>query len=115
MLDNIWIFVTQLCSVLVYIGIVFGLYRLLAAQKDATIQAKEATIENLQIRLRQIESKIPDILVTLLKDRLKVSQEELERLKQDKDEVICLDIHFTHYVCSVTITVVLVWSTLFGF
>ena len=86
MIDNFWIFVTQLGSVLVYIGIAFWLYRLLAAQKDATIEAKDATIENLQIRLQQAESKIPDTLVTLLEDRLKVSQKELERLKHDKDK-----------------------------
>jgi hypothetical protein len=86
MIDNFWIFVTQLCSVLVYIGIAFGLYRLLAAQKDATIQAKDATIENLQIRLQQAESKVPDTLVTLLENRLKVLQGELERLKYDKDK-----------------------------
>ncbi len=86
MIDNFWIFVTQLASVLVYIGITFRLYRLLASQKDATIEAKDATIENLQTRLQQAESQVPDILVTLLKERQKVSQEELERLKHDKDK-----------------------------
>lgn len=86
MIDNFWILVTQLCSVLVYIGTAFWLYKLLAAQKDATIEAKDATIENLQIQLQQAESKIPDTLVTLLKDRLTASREELGRLKQDKDK-----------------------------
>jgi len=85
MIDNSWIIVTQLGSVLVYVGIAFWLYRLLAAQKDATIEAKDATIENLQIQLQQVESKVPDTLVTLLEDRLNVSQKELERLKHDKD------------------------------
>lgn len=86
MIDNFWIFVTQLGSVLVYICIAFGLYRLLAEQKDATIKAKDATIENLQIQLQQAESNVPDTLVTLLEERLKVSQKELERLKHDKDK-----------------------------
>ena len=86
MIDNSWIFVTQLGSVLVYIGIALWLYRLLVTQKEATIEAKDSTIENLQIQLQQAESKIPDTLVTLLENRLKVSQKELERLKHDKDK-----------------------------
>jgi len=86
MIDNFWIFVTQLVSLLVYVCTALGLYRLLAAQKDATIEAKNATIENLETQLQQVVSKVPDILVTLLQDRLKISQEELERLKRDKDK-----------------------------
>jgi len=86
MIDNFWIFVTQLVSLLVYVCTALGLYRLLAAQKDATIEAKNATIENLKIQLQQAESKVPDTLVKLLQDRLKISQEELERLKHDKDK-----------------------------
>lgn len=86
MIGNFWILVTQLGSVLVYIGIAFGLYRLLAAQKDATIEAKDATIQNLQIRIQEAQNKLPDTLVTLLHDRLQASNEELERLKHDKDK-----------------------------
>jgi hypothetical protein len=56
MIDNFWIFITQLGNVLVYVGTAFLLYRLLAAQKDATIEAKDATIENLQVQLRQADS-----------------------------------------------------------
>lgn len=84
MIDNVWIFVAQLCSVLVYIGIVFGLYRLLASQKDATIQAKDATIENLKTRLQETECKIPDVLVKQLDERLEVAKREIERLKDEK-------------------------------
>ena len=85
MIDNFWVIVTQLCCVLIYVGTAFWLYRLLAAQKDATIEAKEATIENLQFQLQQAQSKVPDTLVTLLEERVKASQKELERLKHDKD------------------------------
>jgi hypothetical protein len=84
MIDNFWIFVTQLSSVLVYVGVAFGLYRLLAAQKDATIQAKDATIENLQTQLERADSKDPDIMVQRLQERLNATYKEIERLQNDK-------------------------------
>ena len=84
MIDNFWILVTQLGSVLVYVGVTFSLYRLLAAQKDATIQAKDATIENLRIRLEKADSKDPDILVQKLNERLDASYKEIERLQKDE-------------------------------
>ncbi len=83
MVDNFWILVTQVCSILVYVGVAFGLYRLLAAQKDATIQAKDATIENLEKRLNESESNLPDVLVEQLESRLEVAKREIARLKDD--------------------------------
>jgi hypothetical protein len=84
MIDNFWILITQLGSVLVYVGVAFSLYRLLAAQKDATIQAKDATIENLKIQLERADSKDPDIMVQRLNERLNATYEEIERLQNDK-------------------------------
>jgi len=84
MIDNFWILVAQLSSVLVYVGVAFGLYRLLAAQKDATIQAKDATIENLQTQLERADSKDPDIMVQRLQERLNATYREIERLQNDK-------------------------------
>jgi len=86
MIDINWLFITQLGSVLIYVGVVFVLYRLLVAQKDATIQSKNATIEKLRGIIQELEGKEPDVLFQRISKRLDASYREIELLQYEKGE-----------------------------
>lgn len=86
------LFYTQIFSILGYVGILFALYRLLVQQKDSVIQQKDSVIqllkENLsdrEFQIGQLKSQTPDALATALSDRIKVSLDEIARLKADGD------------------------------
>ena len=73
----------QIASIVVFLGALFGIYRSLAAQKDATIQALKEQIELLRLQLVQAQSQTPDVAVDALSRRVKLITEELARLHQD--------------------------------
>lgn len=73
----------QLASIIVYVFTIFGLYKLLTSQKDATIQAKDAQIELLKLQLEQSEANTPDVLVSSLSARINTVIDELSRLETD--------------------------------
>lgn len=75
----------QLASIIVYVFTIFGLYKLLTSQKDATIQAKDAQIELLKLQLEQSEANTPDVLVEAHSKRIKLLVEELTRLQADNE------------------------------
>jgi len=77
------LFFGQIASIVVFLGALFGIYRSLAAQKDATIQALKEQIELLKLQLVQAQSQTPDVAVEALSRRVKLITEELSRLQQD--------------------------------
>ena len=81
---------TQIASILGYVGTLFTLYRVLIKQKDSVIQQKDSVIqllkENLSDREYQInllKAQTPDALASALSDRIKMSLDEIVRLKTD--------------------------------
>ena len=73
----------QIASIVVFLGALFGIYRSLAAQKDATIQALKEQIELLKLQLLQAQSQTPDVAVEALSRRVNLITEELTRLQKD--------------------------------
>ncbi|WP_445366906.1 hypothetical protein ACH5Y9_16755 [Methylomonas sp. BW4-1] len=67
-----------------FIVALFTLYRLLVEQKDATIQLQKENIAYLKDQLTDAKSQSPDSLAQSLSSRIKLYEEELLRLKQDK-------------------------------
>lgn len=76
-MTNEFIFGTQLVSIIGYIGSVFILYKILVGTKDATI-------ELLRERIRELENTAPDILLERVQTRLKAAYEEIEKLTKEK-------------------------------
>ena len=84
-MSNDTIFWTQIASIVVFVLSVFGLYRLLIEQKDATIQFLKETNSSLKDQLAEARNSTPDVLAQSLSGRLKLLEGELERLSQDKN------------------------------
>lgn len=84
-MSNDTIFWTQIASIVVFVLSVFGLYRLLIGQKDATIQFLKETNSSLKYELAEARSSTPDVLAQSLSGRVKLLEGELERLSQDKN------------------------------
>jgi len=77
------IFWTQIGSILAFIGSALFLYRLLAEQKDATIQLLRETVSALKDQLAEARRITPDILAQTLSARTKLLEAELERVSKD--------------------------------
>ncbi len=84
-MSNEVIFWTQIVSIVAFVFIVFGLYRLLVDQKDSTIQLLKETISTLKDQLSEALNSTPDVLAQSLSERVKLLESELKRLAQDKD------------------------------
>ena len=78
-------FVAQITSILVYVATLFGLYRLLVSQKDATIEAVREQNELLKEKLSVAEAESPSVLAARLSKRIKLLEGELRRLADDQD------------------------------
>lgn len=61
------------------------LYRVLINQKDATIQLLKEKSDYLSRLLRDASQNSPDALAKSLSDRVKILDEEIERLSNDKE------------------------------
>jgi DNA repair exonuclease SbcCD ATPase subunit len=77
------IFWTQVASIIAFVVALFILYRLLVEQKDATIQLQKENISYLKDQLTEAKSQSPDVLAQSLASRVKLLEEELNRLEQD--------------------------------
>ena len=75
---------TQIGSIIGFIVLMFVLYRLLVEQKEATIQGLKENIEFLKDRLAEAKAQSPDILAQGLATRIKLFEDELKRLNEDK-------------------------------
>lgn len=85
-MSNSVIFYTQVGSVLIFVLTVFTLYRLLVHQKDATIQLLKERNLWLQEQISTLKESQPDALLNNLETRLKLTNEELVRLNEDKEQ-----------------------------
>lgn len=83
-MSNDTIFWTQIASIVSFVLTVFGLYRLLIEQKDATIQFLKEKNGSLKEQLAEAKNSTPDVLAQTLSGRVKLLECELERLSQDK-------------------------------
>ena len=61
-MSNDTIFWTQIAPIVVFVLSVFGLYRLLIEQKDATIQFLKETNSSLKDQLTEARNLTPDVL-----------------------------------------------------
>jgi len=77
------LFLTQIASIIAYVGSVFFLYRLLVSQKDAVIEALKAKNDMLDERIKQLEAQTPDALVHALSSRVEITKKEIEALSED--------------------------------
>jgi len=84
-MDNTAIFVAQIFSILAYVGTLFGLYRLLVSQKDATIEALKEQNNLLKEQLDIAKAESPSALAERLSKRVRLLEEELGRLAEDQD------------------------------
>jgi|GEM_PF-1840419 len=84
MITNETIFWTQIASIIGFVVVLFVLYRLLVDQKDATIQLQKENIAFLKDQLADAKLQSPDVLAQSLAGRVKLFEEELKRLGQDK-------------------------------
>ena len=80
------IFYTQLASLVGFIAALFVLYRVLVSQKDATIQLLKERYDYLAQQLNDASKSSPDALAKSLSDRVKILDEEIERLSKDKEK-----------------------------
>ena len=91
-MSNNAIFITQIASILGFIGLAFGLYRLLVATKDATIEMLKEKATSLQTDLEKARAMEPDVLAARLGSRIDQLTRELERLSEDKDATVFSEI-----------------------
>ena len=85
------IFYTQIGSITAYIGALFGIYKILVKQKDATIENLKTNNEFLREQNQILKESSSDILLERLKKRLELSSEELKNLStQDNEKQILL-------------------------
>ncbi|MBU2925234.1 HNH endonuclease [Colwellia sp. 1_MG-2023] len=72
------IFVTQLTSIIGFIVVLFVLYRVLVAAKNATIESLKQQVNLQEQKLSGYENQQPDILLQVLQRRTEALEKELE-------------------------------------
>lgn len=77
------IFYTQIVSIIGFIITLFVLYRVLVQQKDAVIQLLKERLIDKDEQIAALKTQTPDALASALSDRIKISVDELARLKTD--------------------------------
>lgn len=82
------IFWTQIASIIAFVVTLFFLYRILVEQKDATIQLQKENIAYLRDRLADAKLQSPDLIAYSLSSRIKLFEEELKRLAEDKSSTL---------------------------
>lgn len=77
------IFYTQVASIIGFITALFVLYKVLVQQKDAVIQLLKERIAEKDEQIAKLKDQSPDALAAALADRIKISLDEITRLKSD--------------------------------
>lgn len=85
-MTNEILFYTQMASILAYIFTLFGLYRVIVSQKDATIETLKEKISFLLVKLDEALSQSPDVLAKNLGKRVDLLKAEIEHLNEDRQE-----------------------------
>ncbi|EIN9358118.1 HNH endonuclease [Vibrio vulnificus] len=76
------IFVTQLASIVGFIGTLFVLYRVLVATKNATIESLKQQINFQAQKLVDYENQEPDVLIQVLQRRTEALEKELKEREE---------------------------------
>jgi predicted RNA-binding Zn-ribbon protein involved in translation (DUF1610 family) len=84
-MPNEVIFYTQIVSILGFIGALFTIYRVLVQQKDGIIQLLKERLVDKDEQITALKAQTPDALASALNDRIKITQDEIGRLKADGD------------------------------
>lgn len=79
------IFYTQLASIFGFISALFVLYKVLVQQKDAVIQLLKERLAEKDEKIADLKAQTPDALAAALNDRIKLTQDEIGRLRNDGD------------------------------
>lgn len=74
-----------IASIVLFLVALFGVYRSLAAQKDAVVESLKQQVELLKLQLEQAKSQSPDAAAQTLADRVAILMDELSRLKVDAE------------------------------
>ena len=82
-MTNDIIFYTQIISIVVFVLTVFGLYKILIDQKNATIEFLKEKIFVLESKL---EDQSPDLLLDRITKRASLLSEELANLSNESEE-----------------------------
>lgn len=85
-MTNDIIFYTQVGAIIVYLGALFGIYRLVVEQKDSVIQLLKERLTDKDAKIQELQSQTPDALATALSSRIEITLKELARLKADGDK-----------------------------
>lgn len=84
-MTNEVIFYTQIASIVAFILALFTVYNVLVQAKDAAIQLLKERLINKDEQIAALKAQTPDTLVSILNDRIKVTQDEISRLEADRD------------------------------
>ena len=84
-MTNEVIFYTQLASIISFIIALFTVYSVLVQAKEASIQVLKERLINKDEQIAALKAQTPDTLVSILNDRIKVTQDEISRLEADRD------------------------------
>jgi len=82
-MSNDVLFYTQVGSLVTFVLVVFGVYRLLIEQKEATIQLLRQRLDDQGEKIRLLELQTPDALAKSLSERVERQLAEIERLRID--------------------------------
>ena len=80
---NETIFITQIGTVIAYVGSLFVLYRLLVSQKDSVIELLKERLASEISKVEDLKMQTPDALVDALNGRVQIMNGELDRLRHD--------------------------------
>jgi hypothetical protein len=82
-INNEVIFFTQIVSIIGFVGALFVLYRVLIQQKDGVIELLRERIVDKDDQIVALKAQTSDALASALAERIKMSLDEISRLKSD--------------------------------
>lgn len=82
-MPNEIIFYTQVVSIIGFVVAIFVLYRILVSSKDATITLLKTRLEEKKDKIADLQSQSPDVLLSVLSERIDIALKEIARLKED--------------------------------
>lgn len=84
-MTNEVIFYTQIASIVTFIVALFTIYNVLVQAKEAALQVLRERLIHKDEQIAALRAQTPDTLVSILNDRIKVTQDEIGRLRADGD------------------------------
>ena len=84
-MTNEVIFYTQIASIVAFIVALFTIYNVLVQAKEAALQVLRERLIHKDEQIAALRAQTPDTLVSILNDRITVTQDEIGRLRADGD------------------------------